>query len=58
MSGSRNFGWNCLMEMGMAYVNNKKIYLLNDIPVTSAYLDEINAMEPISVWKASFLESL
>jgi len=46
------------MEIGMAYVNNKKIYLLNDIPVTSAYLDEINAMEPISVWKASFLESL
>lgn len=35
------------MEMGMAYVNDKKIFLLNDIPKDSAYLDEIEAMDPI-----------
>ena len=37
------------MEMGMAYVNNKKIFLLNDIPETSSYLQEIKAMDPISL---------
>lgn len=40
-------GGNCLMEMGMAYVNDKKIFLLNDMPIDSAYLDEIKAMNPI-----------
>lgn len=46
--GKRNYiGGNCLMEMGMAYVNNKKIFLLNDIPMESAYLDEIKAMDPV-----------
>ncbi|MFA6552030.1 MAG: hypothetical protein WCT19_00845 [Candidatus Paceibacterota bacterium] len=46
--GMKNYiGGNCLMEMGMAYVNNKKIFLLNDIPTESAYLDEIKAMDPI-----------
>jgi hypothetical protein len=46
--GVKNYiGGNCLMEMGMAYVNNKKIFLLNDIPTDSAYLDEIKAMDPI-----------
>jgi len=42
-------GGNCLMEMGMAYVNNKKIFLLNDIPAESAYLDEIEAMDPVAL---------
>ena len=46
--GKKNYiGGNCLMEMGMAYVNGKKIFLLNDIPLDSAYLDEIKAMDPI-----------
>lgn len=40
-------GGNCLMEMGMAYVNKKKIFLLNDIPQDVPYLDEIIAMDPI-----------
>ncbi|MDE2172877.1 MAG: hypothetical protein KGJ33_02960 [Patescibacteria group bacterium] len=46
--GKKNYiGGNCLMEMGMAYVNNKKIFLLNDVPTESAYIDEIKAMSPI-----------
>jgi hypothetical protein len=40
-------GGNCLMEMGMAYVNNKKIFLLGEIPTDAPYLDEIKAMDPI-----------
>ncbi|PIS41507.1 MAG: hypothetical protein COT25_02780 [Candidatus Kerfeldbacteria bacterium CG08_land_8_20_14_0_20_42_7] len=39
-------GGNALMEMGFAYVNNKKIFLLNDIPGMQ-YTDEIRAMHPI-----------
>lgn len=35
------------MEMGMAYVNDKKIFLLNGIPKDSPYLDEIEAMDPV-----------
>jgi hypothetical protein len=46
--GIKNYiGGNCLMEMGMAYVNNKKIFLLNDIPTGASYIDEIIAMDPI-----------
>ena len=46
--GIKNYiGGNVLMEMGMAYVNNKKMFLLNEIPSESAYLDEIKAMDPI-----------
>ena len=46
--GIKNYiGGNCLMEMGMAYVNNKKIFLLNDIPAGVSYIDEIIAMEPV-----------
>ncbi|MGC9968521.1 MAG: hypothetical protein ABSC29_02200 [Minisyncoccia bacterium] len=46
--GIKNYiGGNCLMEMGMAYVNNKRIFLLNDIPTETPYLDEIKAMDPI-----------
>lgn len=41
-------GGNALMEMGFAYVNNKKIFLLNDIPDMS-YTDEIRAMHPIVI---------
>jgi len=37
-------GGNTLMEIGFAYVNDKKIFLLNDIPEESPYVDEIKAM--------------
>lgn len=48
--GIKNYiGGNCLMEMGMAYVNNKKIFLLNDIPQDLPYLDEIIAVRPIAL---------
>lgn len=40
-------GGNVLMEMGMAYVNGKKIFLLHDIPREAPYLDEILAMDPV-----------
>jgi hypothetical protein len=49
--GVKNYiGGNCLMEIGMAYVNKKKIFLSNDIPTDSAYLDEIVAMDPICLY--------
>jgi hypothetical protein len=38
-------GGNALMEMGFAYVNDKKIFMLNDIP-QMPYTDEIQAMNP------------
>lgn len=37
-------GGNTLMEMGFAYVNNKKVFLLNDVPTEVSYFDEIMAM--------------
>lgn len=40
-------GGNALMEMGQAYVNDKKIFILGGIPTKLAYTDEIQAMEPI-----------
>ena len=39
-------GGNTFLEMGFAYVLNKKVYLLNDIP-DMGYRDEIIAMQPI-----------
>lgn len=39
-------GGNTLMEMGFAYILNKKIYLLNPIP-KMIYTEEIKAMKPI-----------
>lgn len=45
-NGIKNYiGGNTLIEMGQAYVNNKKIFLLNPIPEIS-YRAEIEAMEP------------
>jgi len=45
--GIKNYiGGNTLMEMGFAYVHDKKIFLLNSVPEIS-YKDEIVAMEPI-----------
>lgn len=40
-------GGNVLIEMGQAYVHNKKIFLLNSIPKSLSYVDEIEAMDPI-----------
>jgi hypothetical protein len=37
-------GGNTLMEIAFAYVNNKKIFLLNQIPEAVSYVDEIKAM--------------
>lgn len=37
-------GGNTLMEIAFAYVNNKKIFLINPIPETVSYYDEIRAM--------------
>lgn len=46
--GMKNYiGGNALIEMGQAYVNNKKIFLLGDIPMDIPYADEIQAMDPI-----------
>lgn len=39
-------GGNLFLEIGFAYILNKKIFLLNPIPDIS-YKDEIKAMEPI-----------
>ena len=41
-------GGNTLLEMGFAYVLNKRIYLLNEIP-EMAYTDEIVAMQPVVI---------
>lgn len=47
-NGKKNYvGGNVLIEMGQAYVNNKKMFLLYDLPRESAYVDEIESMDPI-----------
>jgi len=38
---------NVLIEMGQAYVNNKKIFFLYDMPSELPNMDEIEAMDPI-----------
>jgi hypothetical protein len=44
-NGIKNYvGGNTLMEIGFAYVNNKKVFLLNPIPEEVSYTDEIKAM--------------
>jgi hypothetical protein len=46
--GIKNYiGGNTLMEIGFAHVNNKKIFLLNEIPENVPYVDEIKAMAEI-----------
>ncbi|RJQ26031.1 hypothetical protein C4577_04350 [Candidatus Parcubacteria bacterium] len=43
--GIKNYiGGNTLMEIGFAYVNDKKIYLMNPVPEDVPYIDEIKAM--------------
>jgi hypothetical protein len=47
-NGIKNYiGGNVLIEMGQAYVNNKKIFFLYDMPTELPYTDEIEAMDPI-----------
>ena len=44
-NGIKNYiGGNTLMEIGFAYVSNKKVFLLNSIPKDVPYVDEIKAM--------------
>ena len=41
-------GGNTFLEMGLAYVNNKKIFVLNPLPTTGVnYLEEMFGMQPI-----------
>ena len=48
-NGIKNYiGGNVLMELSQAYVNDKKIYLLNPIP-DMFYKEEIVAMRPIVI---------
>ena len=45
--GIKNYiGGNTFLEMGFAYVLDKKIFVLNDLPEMH-YLDELKAMKPI-----------
>lgn len=45
-NGIKNYiGGNVLMEIGFAYVLNKKIYFYNDIP-DMPYTDELKAVKP------------
>ncbi len=51
-NGQKNYiGGNALMEMGFAYVNDKKIFMYNSWPQKDEckYLDEIEAMQPIII---------
>lgn len=48
--GINNYiGGNAFLEMGFAYVDNKKIYLLNPIPEIAVFKTEIEAMKPIII---------
>lgn len=43
-------GGNVLIEMGQAYVHDKKIFLLNALPKNLSYSDEIEAMDPVCLF--------
>lgn len=46
--GAKNYiGGNVLIEMALGFYLNKPIYILNDIPEASNFLEEIIAMEPV-----------
>jgi nucleoside 2-deoxyribosyltransferase len=52
-------GPNVLMEMAVAFALHKPIYLLNDIPAKSPFLDEIHGLEPTALrGDLSLLQSL
>src|SRR5690606_33482556 len=47
-NGIKNYiGGNVLIEMGQAYVNNKKIFFLGSMPENLPYQAEIECMDPI-----------
>lgn len=47
-NGIKNYiGGNVLIEMGQAYVNDKAIFLLNEIPRDMPYTPEIECMDPV-----------
>ena len=47
-NGHKNYiGGNVLIEMGQAYVNDRVIFLLNDIPTDLPYTAEIQCMDPV-----------
>lgn len=51
-NGKENYiGGNTFLEIGFAYVNDKKIFLYNDLPTENvcSYLDEIVAMQPVVI---------
>lgn len=46
--GKANYiGGNVLMEMAIAFYLNKPIFILNEIPEESAYLEEIIGLNPV-----------
>ena len=46
--GVENYiGGNAFLEMGYAYGTGKKVFILNDLPKTSVYKEEILGMEPV-----------
>ena len=46
--GIQNYiGGNVLMEMAIAFYLNKPIFILNDVPEESTFLEEIKGMEPV-----------
>ena len=48
-NGVENYiGGNTLMELGIAYIHDKKIFLLNPVP-KMMYTEEINSLEPIVI---------
>lgn len=47
-NGKQNYiGGNVLMEMGLAFHLKKPIFILNEIPEESAYLEEIKGVLPV-----------
>ena len=48
--GIKNYiGGNSFLEIGFAYIMNKKVFLLNNIPEIENYKQEIIAMKPIVI---------
>lgn len=46
--GRQNYiGANTFLEIGYAFGNNKKVYILNEMPADSAFKEEILGMQPI-----------
>lgn len=47
-NGKQNYiGGNVLIEMALAFYQKKPIFILNEAPEDSAYLEEILGMEPV-----------